>query len=100
MPLGDHKSLLAPFEQVKVMGPRVGVNKAAVTGACHNFSLSWISLVLNNPLGSAKDRMTALSANSGGANLVLQKTFGDRWDLEGSVGADDMMCQLNGVHTT
>jgi hypothetical protein len=100
MPLGDNKALLAPFEQVKVMGPRVGVNKAAVTGACHNFSLNWISLILNNPLGSAKERMAELSKNSGGANPVLQKTFGDRWTLEGAEGADDMMCQLNGVLTT
>jgi Yersinia/Haemophilus virulence surface antigen len=100
MAIADHKSLLASFEQVKVMGPRVGVNKAAVTGACHNFSLSWISLILTNPLGSAKDRMASLSQNAGGANLVLQKTFGDRWTLEGAAGADDMMCQLNGILTT
>ena len=39
MGLSDHRFLLAAFEQVKVMGPRVGQNKAAVEGACHNFSL-------------------------------------------------------------
>jgi hypothetical protein len=89
----------ASFEQVTVMGPRVGKNKAAVEGACHNFSLNWISLILNDPLGSSKDRMVKLSANSGGANPVLQKVFGDRWGLEGASGADDMMCQINGLTT-
>jgi hypothetical protein len=92
-------TLIAPFEQVKVMGPRVGRNKAAVEGACHNFSLAWIAAIMGNPGGSASDRMAALAKNSGGANPVLQKVFGDRWALEGADGADELITQVHGLLT-
>lgn len=99
MPLDNHRFLQAAFAQVKVMGPRVGHNKAAVQGACHNFSLHWISLILGKPEGAAADRMAALAANSGGANPLLQKVFGDRWGLEGANEADDLMCKIHGLIT-
>ncbi len=91
---------LASFEQVTVMGPRAGTNKAAVEGACHNFSLAWIADVIRNPGGSASDRMASLAKNSGGVNPVLQKVFGDRWRLEGADGADELITQIHGLITT
>ena len=90
---------IAPFTQVGVMGPRVGRNKAAVEGACHNFSLSWIADIMRNPAGAAKDRMAELGRHAGGANPVLQKMFGDRWGLEGATGADELITQIHGLIT-
>lgn len=90
---------IASFSQVTVMGSRVGKNKAATEGACHNFSLQWIADILGNPGGSAKDRMSKLAKNSGGANPVLQKMFGDRWGLEGAEGADTLITQIHGLAT-
>jgi hypothetical protein len=90
---------IAPFEQVQVMRPRVGKNRAAVEGACHNFSLAWIADVIRNPDGSASERMTALGKNAGGANPVLQKAFGDRWTLEGMGGADELITSVHGLRT-
>jgi hypothetical protein len=90
---------IAAFEQVVVMGPRVGRNAAAVEGACHNFSLHWLSMILTDPGSPADSRMAVLSKNAGGANPVLQKVFGDRWDLEGMRDSDQMICQIHGLVT-
>lgn len=94
-----NEMMIAPFNQVGVMGPRVGRNKAAVEGACHNFALSWIADIMRNPSGSAASRMAELSKRSGGANPILQKVFGDRWGLEGDQGADQLMTQIHGLVT-
>lgn len=96
MPLMDQYKI-AGFEQVTVMGPRVGRNAAAVEGACHNFSLHWLSMILSDPGGKAAARMTELAQNAGGANPVLQKAFSDRWRGEGMQGADDLMFQIHGL---
>ncbi len=98
MPSFDEMKIAA-FQQVSVMGPRVGRNKAAVEGACHNFSLEWIANIARNPEGSASDRMAALAKKSGGANPVLQKMFGDRWKREGAGGADELITQIHGLST-
>jgi len=90
---------IASFTQVGVMGPRVGRNKAAVEGACHNFSLSWIADIARNPSGSASERMAGLGKRAGGANPVLQKMFGDRWSSEGATGADTLITQIHGLIT-
>ncbi len=90
---------VASFAQVTVMGPRVGKNKAAIEGACHNFSLAWIADIIRDPQGSAGDRMNRLAKNAGGANPVMQKMFGDRWKLEGAKGADELITQIHGLLT-
>lgn len=89
----------ADFAQVRVMGPRAGQNKAAVQGACHCFSLHWLSLIVSDPAAAAQSRMEELSKQAGGASPILQKAFCDRWGLEGASGADDMMCQIHGLIT-
>jgi len=90
---------IASFSQVSTMKSRVGKNKSATEGACHNFSLQWIADILGNTAGSASERMARLSKNSGGANLILQKMFGDRWQLEGASGADMLITQIHGLAT-
>ena len=81
------------------MGPRVGRNKAAIQGACHNFALHWLAMILKDSLGSAKDRMTTLAAGAGGANPLLQKVFGERWKGEGADEADLLMLKIHGLTT-
>jgi hypothetical protein len=90
---------IASFTQVTVMGPRVGRNKAAVEGACHNFSLAWIADIISDPQGPANDRMGRLAKNAGGSNPVLQKMFGDRWGREGAQDADELITQIHGLVT-
>jgi len=86
-------SLLAPLEQVVVMQSRIGRNAAATEGACHCFSLHWLSEILRNPGGLARDRMATISRGSGGANPILQKVFGTRWGTDGMNGADFLATQ-------
>ncbi|KVZ32061.1 hypothetical protein WL35_02420 [Burkholderia ubonensis] len=86
-------SLLAPLEQVVVMQSRIGRSAAATDGACHCFSLHWLSEILRNPGGLARDRMATISRVSGGANLILQKVFVTRWGTDGMDGADFLATQ-------
>jgi len=74
-----NRSLLEPLEQVVVMQLRIGRNVAATDGACHCFSLRWLSEILRNAGGLAQNRMATISRGSGGANLILQKMFATRW---------------------
>lgn len=93
------KAKIADFSQVGVMSSRVGKNKAATEGACHNFSLQWIADIIKNPNGAAKDRIANLSKNAGGANPILQKVFGEKWGGEGAEGADTLITQIHGLST-
>jgi hypothetical protein len=91
------KAKVADFSQVTVMAPKVQVNKAATDGACHCFSLQWLSLMLTDTRsaqGSAPSRMATLSKSHGGANLILQKVFGIRWGTDGMDNADALV-QMN-----
>jgi hypothetical protein len=81
-------ALIAPFSQVGAMAARQGRNAAATAGACHCFSLHWLSLILTNVNGSAKDRMSAVGADSGGSNPIFQKVFVTRWGTDGATDAD------------
>jgi hypothetical protein len=82
------KARIASFSQVAVMEARKGVNASATAGACHCFSLHWLSTILRNPGGAASDRMAVLGRGNGGANLILQKVFGTRWLVDGAGGAN------------
>lgn len=79
---------VATFEQVNVMASRVGRNAAATQGACHCFSLHWLSMILGNPGGAAKDRAAVLGKGAGGSKLILQKVFGTRWGTDGHDNSD------------
>jgi hypothetical protein len=89
---------VAEFVQVNAMAGKA--NKAATEGACHNFSIHWISLMYENPAkAGANGRMAALTKGGGEANPVLQKVFGDKWSREGADGADYLMARLRGLTT-
>lgn len=96
------KARTASFSQVAIMQPRQGVNAAATAGACHCFSLHWLSLILRAPEGGGSDRMAALGRGNGGSNLILQKVFGTRWvaDGEGGNNADFLVTQNYRLATT
>lgn len=92
-------NLLADFSQVKVMAGKL--NAAATTGACHNFSLHWISLLYKDK-GSTDEklaiaRMKELAAKKGEANPILQKIFGEVWTQESVENADKLMIALRGM---
>ena len=90
---------IADFDQCDVMAPRAKNkrNAAATEGACHNFSIAWASLILRDANASAHSRMSALAKNNGNINPLLQKVFGDRWELEGARGAESLITQIHGV---
>lgn len=98
----NHK-LIANFSQVGVMASKVGNSAAATQGACHNFSIEWISLMFTDNAvvsnSAAQNRMKRLSLRGGAGNPVLQKVFGQRWG-EGAMSykiADRMMISLRGL---
>jgi len=90
---------VATFEQVDVMKSRVGLNKAALEGACHCFSIHWCSLQVRSPGGGAKDQMHELGVASGRRNAILQKVFGARWGTDGMEGADFLVLKDNLVES-
>ena len=98
----NHKRI-ASFSQVEVMEPLVGHSAAATAGACHNFTIEWLSLMFEDDgavsEAKARERMQKLSARAGNANPVLQKVFGERWAEGGSSykEADDMMISIRGM---
>lgn len=81
-------SPIADFNQSTVMSSTTStgfqhINKAANTGACHNFTIEWISL-MDEDKGEvsdllARNRMAKLSKRGGAGNPILQKIFGERW---------------------
>lgn len=95
--------LIATFSQVGVMQPLVGRSAAATQGACHNFTIEWVSFMFADKGvvsdAAAAQRMTKLSARRGAGNPVLQKVFNQRW-AEGGQSyrmADGMMISLRGM---
>ncbi len=98
----NHK-LIASFSQVGAMSSKLGHSAAATQGACHNFTIDWISLMFadNGVISdsTAQSRMKRLSVRGGAGNPVLQKVFGQRWG-EGGMSykiADRMMISLRGL---
>ena len=92
------KYLQETFEQIVVMAPRQG-SKAAQEGACHNFSLHWLRLVMEAPRQLARERMNALKKKDGGLNLLFQKVFVERWESDPSTAsnADTLVLRLRGM---
>jgi len=101
-------NLLLEFDQSKVMATKKGLNAAADAGACHNFSLHWVSLMFKNAsyeVADAKARNKELAAKKGEANPVLQKVFGNQWTeatketdvMEALKAADKLMLALRGL---
>ncbi|PAU40311.1 hypothetical protein CKF94_04370 [Vibrio coralliilyticus] len=93
--------IVANFSQVDVMKAKKGTSAAATNGACHNFSIEWLSFMFEKK-GDAKQRMKRLSARDGAGNPVLQKTFASRWSEGGASYqvADRMMISLRGLKET
>ena len=86
------------FSQTQTMHGRS--NHAATHGACHNFSIQWLSeMFANADPAKGAARMSHLASRKGGANPVLQKAFGERWAEGGSAYklADRMMLSLRGL---
>lgn len=96
--------LIANFNQVSVMAG-LGSNSAAATdGACHNFTIEWISQMKADggavSPAAASQRMGRLGVRNGAGNPVLQKAFGGRWAEGGSSYrlADEMMIMVRRLH--
>jgi hypothetical protein len=92
--------LIAEFSQLNAMkGLRAA---AALQGACHNFTIEWISLMFaDGEVSDAKanNRMQQLSKRLGGGNAVLQKVFAEVWEENPSVYkfADKQMIAIRGL---
>lgn len=95
--------LIAAFSQVGVMQPLGEHSKASSMGACHNFTIEWVSFMLEDKGlvsdAAAAKRMNKLSARRGAGNPVLQKVFSQRWAEGGQsyTMADGMMISLRGM---
>jgi|GEM_PF-2844691 len=96
-------NLISEFDQVAVMAPLGIQSKAAAKGACHNFTIEWISFMFMSG-GSVsgtipKERMSSLAKNNGAGNPVLQKAFIDFWteDRDSYKKADTMMIGARGL---
>lgn len=90
--------LTASFSQVDTMAGNA--NTAATAGACHNFSIEWCKLVCaDSTPGHATQRMTALGANKGKSNALMQKVFVSRWTEAGSdfTASDDLPIAARGM---
>lgn len=94
---------IADFAQVAAMAALRGRSIAATQGACHNFTIEWLSHMFESGGATtdskAKDRMTKLARNNGAGNPILQKVFGDRWKEGGNSYkiADQMMISIRGL---
>ncbi|MDG9666261.1 YopT-type cysteine protease domain-containing protein [Hahella sp. CR1] len=92
---------IAEFDQTVAMSGLTGRSQAASEGACHNFTINWLSLMFqdNGDITRAKQRMAKLGVRSGAGNPVLQKAFGDRWGEGGNSYkmADKLMIQIRGL---
>jgi len=96
--------LIAEFVQVDAMAP-LGMSAAQTQGACHNFTIHWLNLMIFEDSDAVSDtkaainRMTKLSAGKGGGNAVLQKVYGQRWNELGNSfqDADNMPIALRGL---
>ena len=92
------KFLEAGFDQSNTMSPRVG-STIANEGACHNFSLHWLRMILGDTRKRPSERMDELHKNKGGVNIVLQRAFTTRWaaDVGDFENADAMIMRLRGL---
>lgn len=89
----------ADFSQVTVMSG--ATNAAATEGACHNFSLEWLSLMYaDSAPGNADKRMAALAKNKGGAAMVTQMVFGNEWTRQSAEVADKGVAAWRGLEFT
>lgn len=94
---------VAPFSQVTAMSALGTASAAASAGACHNFTIDWISRMIadDGQVGGAlpAGRIAQLSWNRGAGNPVLQKVFGQRWGEGGDSYklADTMMLMMRGL---
>jgi hypothetical protein len=93
--------LLADFTQVRAMAPLGRHSQASTAGACHNFTLDWISAMFADAgaagQSEAKERMRKLGLRAGAGNPVLQSVFGRKWESDGHRDADRMMIALRGL---
>jgi hypothetical protein len=78
----NHRDRLeAPFVQVVTMSALAGRAAAATEGACHNFTINWISMLLTQPqFSTASSRMQELSKRHGAGDVMLQKAYGAFFD--------------------
>ncbi|MGI9274844.1 MAG: YopT-type cysteine protease domain-containing protein [Endozoicomonas sp.] len=92
------KFLESGFDQTLTMSSRTGSHIADM-GACHNFSLHWLRMILEKPRQRASERMDVLHKNAGGINIVLQQAFVSRWssDAADCEHADAMILRLRGL---
>jgi len=94
---------VATFSQVNAMAGLATTSAAANNGACHNFTLDWISRMIADDgqvtPALASGRIARLSQNNGAGNPVLQKVFGQRWveDRNSYREADTMMILVRGL---
>ncbi|MFK0572340.1 YopT-type cysteine protease domain-containing protein [Endozoicomonas sp.] len=91
------KYMEAYFSQCEVMYGRVGRNSVAELGACHNFSLHWLRLILSDRRMLPKARMSKMKKNSGGANLLMQYVYGLRFSPNELIESDKMLLRLRGL---
>lgn len=95
-----HRS--ASFDQATIMASRKGHSAAASVGACHNFTIEWLSLLSTGVGALPTERMAALQSRAGAANAILQKVYVERF-LEAQAGgteierADRQMIALRGM---
>lgn len=92
----------SPFNQSTAMAPHAGHSVAATDGACHNFTIEWLRLMLTGSgpaTTSAASRMASLGASAGGASAILQKTYSEVFEEPGGQfeRADRAMIALRGL---
>lgn len=74
-------------------------NPSTVGGACHLFAMKWISLISANKSDGAQSRMDALHRYKNEV-IMLNKSFKDRWILEGENGSDATPAAFLGLTMT
>ncbi len=91
------KYMEAYFSQIETMSSRINKNSSAAKGACHNFSLHWLRLVLSDSREFPRDRLTKIKGKAGGANPLLQYVYNLRFSPEELTQSDQMILRLRGL---
>ena len=92
MDMTTHRT--AAFDQSNVLDATY--NPESAGGACHMFSLEWISEIISDKSQGATARMDAMRRKAKSIQ-VKYGVFGKRWDREGGRYADVGMAKLTGV---
>ncbi|WED22943.1 hypothetical protein L3Q72_05995 [Vibrio sp. JC009] len=94
MPLDMSSFLISPFNQSNVLD--TDYNPESASGACHMFSLKWLSEIMANKSQGAATRMDTMRREAKSVQ-VMYGVFGKRWVREGGRYADVGMAKMLGV---